>query len=115
MEKMTINQKIDAIVEAGIENLTAEDFAFLIERAQKSVRKPTKPGNRKPTAKQVENEEFKAQIVNILVDGPMTATQVAQALSWDGTQKAAALLTQLKNAGAIVREKAGKNIVFKLV
>lgn len=52
----------------------------------------------KMTAKQVENGELKDKIVATLNEVPVTATQVGEAFEIS-TQKASALLRQLKDAG----------------
>lgn len=107
MTKATITERINAI---ALDTLTEEDFAFLKERALKSVRKAS--GERKPTKAQKENEGVKAQILEVLSEG-MTATQVGEAIGIS-QHKASALLTQLKNAGQIVREQNGKQTIFKV-
>jgi len=107
MTKATITERINAI---ALDTLTEEDFAFLKERALKSVRKAS--GERKPTKAQKENEGVKAQILEVLGEG-MTATQVGEAVGIS-QHKASALLTQLKNAGQVVREQNGKQTIFKV-
>lgn len=66
-----------------------------------------------PTKKQVENEGYKAEILNVLAgsDG-LTATQVGAHFGWNGSQKASALLTQMEKAGAVVKSKNGKTTLF---
>ena len=107
MTKATITERINAI---ALDTLTEEDFAFLKERALKSVHKAS--GERKPTKAQKENEGVKAQILEVLGEG-MTATQVGEAVGIS-QHKASALLTQLKNAGQVVREQNGKQTIFKV-
>lgn len=108
---MTIADRINAI---NFDTLTEADFDFLVERAMKSIR-PAAKGPRKPTKRQLENEQFKEQIVNILADTDgLTATQVGEHFGWDGSQKAAALLHQLMKDGEVVQDKTGKAILFKV-
>ena len=111
MTKMTITDRINAI---SLDTLTQTDFDFLVDRARKSVHKAGKR-SQKPTKKQVENEGFKAQILNILADNDgLTATQVGEHFGWSGSQKAAALLNQLIATNEVVKVKDGKAILFKI-
>lgn len=106
MTKTTITEQINAI---AFDTLTEEQFAFLIERALKSVRKST--GERKPTKTQVANEGLKAEILGILGEG-MTATDVGKALNIS-VQKASALLKQMIDVDEVVKFKEGKVTLFK--
>jgi len=110
MEKMTITARINAI---DFANLSADDFAFLKERALKSVRKSN--GTRKATKNQVENEGIKGAIVDFLgnTEGA-TATAIAEGLGLSSNQKASALLKQLVDNGSVVKVKEGKVTLFKV-
>lgn len=73
----------------------------------------------KPSAKQLENEGFKNDILNILTenDRPMTITEIMIALN-DPTlsnQRVSALVTQLKNANLIERIEIKKKAYFSIV
>ena len=107
MTKTTITEQINAI---AFDTLTEEQFAFLVERALKSVRKST--GERKPTKTQVANEGLKAEILGILGEG-MTATDAGKAVDIS-VQKASALLKQMVDAGEVVKFKEGKVTLFKV-
>jgi hypothetical protein len=107
MTKATITERINAI---ALDTLTEEDFAFLKERALKSVRKAS--GERKPTKRQVENDVIKTQILGMLGDG-MTATQVSETLGIS-VQRASALLKQMVDVAEIARVKDGKTLLFKV-
>jgi predicted HTH transcriptional regulator len=108
---MTIKERINGI---AFENLTAEDFEFLKERALKSVRKPSE--HKGLTKAQKENEGFKNKILEILTEkGAMTATQVGAEFGWSGSQKASALLKQMVDAGTVTKAKEGKATVFSAV
>ena len=61
-------------------------------------------GERKPTAKQVENEGLKARILEILADGRMTCGELAKALDIT-SQRCSALLRQLGADGTKEVEK----------
>lgn len=108
MMNMTIKERINGI---AFENLTAEDFEFLKERALKSIRKPSE--RKGPTKAQKENEGIKATIAETLADAEkaMTATEVGNAVGIS-CQKASALLKQMVDAGTATKAKEGKATVF---
>ena len=105
---MTIKERINGI---AFENLSAEDFEFLKERALKSIRKPSE--RKGLTKAQKENEGIKATIAETLADAEkaMTATEVGNALCIS-CQKASALLKQMVDAGTVTKAKEGKATVF---
>ena len=108
MEKVTIKERINGI---AFENLTAEDFEFLKERALKSVRKPSE--HKGLTKAQKENEGIKATIADALAgaEKALTATEVGNVVGIS-CQKASALLKQMVDAGEIAKAKDGKATVF---
>ena len=57
-----------------------------------------KSGERKPTAKQVENEKIKEDIKGLLMDGRMTCGELAKALDIT-SQRCSALLRQMGEDG----------------
>jgi predicted HTH transcriptional regulator len=63
---------------------------------------------------QVENIALKADIGIMLMDGGMTATNIAKELD-KTVQKASALLRQMVEDGKVERAKDGKSTVFVLV
>lgn len=108
--KMNLTEQINSI---AFEGLTEEQFAFLKERALKSIRKASKAKGL--TKAQKENLGFKEQILALLAQkGKMTATQVGAEFGWAGSQKATALLTQLTKEGEVVRTEEGKVKFFAL-
>lgn len=75
-----------------------------------------KTANKKPTAKQQENECHKQQILDTLAgsENPQKCGEIAKALDISG-QKCSALLTQLVDAGAVDRvEGEKKQTLFRL-
>lgn len=64
-----------------------------------------KTANKAPTAKQKENEKLKVEILNALTatGAPATVGEIMMATGLTSNQKVSALLTQLKNAGKVVR------------
>ena len=101
--KMTQRDYFNEIIALAEANDRADLVNFCKDRISK-----LKSGSSKPTKNQIENESIKVQIVEMLASGPMSATEIAKALDITG-QKATALLTLLKKAGAVVRvEEKGK-------
>lgn len=112
-EKMTLTEQINAI---AFEGITEEQFAFLKERALKSVRKNSGTAKRGLTKTQKDNLGFKEKIVALLAEeGSMTATQVGEKLGWKGSQKASALLGQLVKEGKVNRTEEGRVTLFSAV
>lgn len=89
-EKMTISARINAM---NYENLSEEDFAFLVERALKSVR-PAAKGPRKPTKQQLENAAIAEKIAAYIEEnGPVTCADVMKEFDLS-SQRAAAILNR---------------------
>lgn len=75
--------------------------------------------NTKPTKTQLENEKLKELILAVLKDKgtPQTISQImneAEELSILTNQRISALLTQLKNAGKVVRTEEKKKAYFAI-
>lgn len=101
MDALTI--AIEAIGESNSE--AVEVLENMITQLEKRSLAP-----KKPTKRQVENVAVKEAIVTALkgAEAPMSAKAVGEALEIT-TQRASALLTQLKNEGVVVRtEEKGK-------
>ena len=86
-----------------------------LEKMKASFEK--KSTNRKPTAKQTENEALKAEILTILEGSEgMTASEVFAAIKTEGVvlQRVTALLTQMKNDQTVERFMEKKKALFKV-
>lgn len=74
--------------------------------------------DRKPTKTQTANEGIKAEILELLADGTArTVTEImaeVPSLADASNQKAASLVRQLKDSGAIVREEIKRKAYFKI-
>ena len=112
--KMTVNDKFATVKAFLIENGADEDMVrFISERIGLQAKKNS--GSKKPTKTQVENEEVKTEILFILSNEGMTATQVMASLSEEyAIQKVTALLTAMVKAGTIERTKDKKSVLFSL-
>lgn len=111
--KIKVADKFDgviALLNGEPTEMSVEDaVAFITERKAMHTKKSA--GERKPTAKQVENEGIKAQIVEVLSASelPMSVADIMEGVGIDSNQRVTALLTQLAKAKAVVRtEVKGK-------
>lgn len=77
-----------------------------------------KAGSTKPTAKQVENEEFKVTIADILALSaePKTVTEIIATgrLGDISNQRVSAILKQMVDAGTVVKTMDKKRALFSL-
>lgn len=92
-----------------------EDVRTKVENIKASIeKKNASSGSGKPTAKQIENEGYMAQIVDCLANSPepMTIKQICQAIGIDSNQKVSALVTLLKKSGKVVRNEVKKVAYF---
>lgn len=108
--KMTYAAAIDLAIAALGEGEAAEKLAALkVQLAKRGS------GSKGLTKVQKENAVLKEQIVELLADGGMTATEVADHFEIK-VQKASALLSQLydKGNGPVKRVKEGRTLRFEL-
>ena len=74
--------------------------------------------DRKPTKTQEANEGIKAEILELLSDGvARTVTEImaeVPSLAEASNQKAASLVRQLKDSGAVTREEIKRKAYFKI-
>lgn len=89
----------------------------MVEMANKYIEQlDSRNENRKPSKNQLENEGFKAEILNILGPIGMTVTEVVKALDNDelSNQRVSALMTQLVKSGKVVRVVEKRKAYFSL-
>ena len=102
-KKMTIVEQYEAIIGKVEGVLSAEEIAFLKERAEMHSKKNA---SRKPTKAQEENEVIKTAILDFMADGvARTVTDIQKAVGLESNQKASALVRQLKEADLLVRKE----------
>ena len=102
-KKLTIVEQYEAIIGKVEGVLSADEIAFLKERAELHAKKNA---SRKPTKAQEENEEIKARILEFMSDGvSRTITDIQKAVGLDSNQKTSALVRQLKDADLMVRKE----------
>ena len=111
-KKMTIVEKYEAIIGKVEGVLTADEIAFLKERAEMHSKKNA---NRKPTKAQTENEGIKTAILDFMVEGKSyTVTEIQKGVGLESNQKASALIRQLKEADLVVRKEEKGKAYFSL-
>ena len=104
-DKMTITERINSI---NFDDMTQEDFDFLVDRALKSVRKGS--GVKKESKAHKENAKFAEQVDELAGDkGYVTINEVQLALDLQTPQKAQAIV---KAAGYV---KTDENVDGKAV
>ena len=91
------------------------DYKAYLENELNLVIKKNTYKSTKPTKNQIENEKLKDTILETLKanEKPMTATEISTAINIS-VNKASALLTQLKEDNAIVREVIKRKAYFSI-
>lgn len=108
--KMTIAEQYEAIIEKAKGVLSAEEIAFLEDRKEKHL---AKNATKKMTKAQVENEEIKKDILESMNENQCyTATEIQKLVGLESFNKASALITQLKDAGLVIRSMSKGRAYF---
>lgn len=112
MKKMTYVDALNVAIELT-EGEVREKLTALRDATAKR-----NSADRKPTKTQEANEGIKAEILELLADGTArTVTEIMEgvpSLREASNQKAASLVRQLKDNGAIVREEIKRKAYFKI-
>jgi hypothetical protein len=89
--------------------------AFIDERKAMHAKKSN--GERKPTPQQVENEQTKEKILDVLRNAelPMAVADIMESVGMDSNQRMTALLTQLRNADKVVRTEVKGKAYYAIV
>ena len=114
---MTKNMTYAQALEIAINTVTDEVAKDRLVALKASIEKRNS-ADRKPTKTQQANEGIKAEILEFMADGgKYTVTDImAGVASLEGAsnQKAASLVRQLKDSGAIVREEIKRKAYFSI-
>lgn len=110
MQKVTIKEHFVEVAEV-LRGVEREDLAEFIEGRIAILDK--KSENKKATAKQVENEGIKADILAALEGRSVTVGELVKEFELS-SQKLSALLTQLVKDGKVVRNVEKKVAYFSL-
>ncbi len=106
---MTKRETITAMLNDSHITSNADFKAYLENELALVIKKNTYKSS-KPTKTQVENENLKDRILEVLTE-PMTATQISEKVGIS-VNKASALLTQLKEDNSVVREVVKRKAYF---
>lgn len=116
MEKKMTKREWFAVLKAMVEKsemVNKEGAVAFIDHEVSLLDK--KSGSAKPTKNQVENEDFKKAIAEVLAGGKvMTATEVMVATNIPSNQRASAILKQMINEGTVVRTETKGKAYFSL-
>lgn len=112
----------DATIASTVENvggMKVDDFKKFLTHEIELLDKKSTAKSTKPTKTQLENEKLKELILTVLKDKgtPQTISQImaeSEELSTLTNQRISALLTQLKNAGKVVRTEEKKKAYFAI-
>ena len=115
-KKMTIAETLAEIVNSY--DLSEEHKAFLLERADKASRKSS-TGERKPTAKQVENAKVAETVYEAMEPNrAYTVSEMVKVIpAFDGVSAsyANAIVKKLKDSGKVVRTEVKGRAYFTKV
>lgn len=120
-KKMTKKETINLLIDVLMGNQEVEDMQIFIDfltRERELLEK--KSSKSTPTKTQLENENIKNVIVEVLTesDRPLTITEIQKAnagLEVLSNQKISSLLTQLKEENRVVRTEEKKKAYFSVV
>lgn len=117
MKKMTIADKFNALLEKY--PFTEDERAFIKDRIDKATRKTD--GEKKLTAKQIQNAAVADEVYAFMADTPDTAYTVSELLkvcpAFDGCSAsyANAIVKKLKDAGRVARTEIKGRAYFTAV
>ena len=110
---MTIVEQYESIIAKVDGVLSADEVAFLKERAELHAKKNA---TRKPTKAQAENEGIKAEILEFMESGrAYTVAEIQKGVGLETNQKASALVRQLRQSGAVERSEVKGKAYFTKV
>ena len=119
MEKITLKVGFARALEDYKRIGDEEMVAFFEKRLEQANKKST--AERKPTAHQQENEEFKQKILNLFIDGELTLISTLYSRFVDNfgdgvitVNRLIALVTQLKNEGKVTRTEIKGKAYFTI-
>lgn len=117
-KKKTIAEILTEIAENKAYGLSEEHKAFLLERAEKASRKSS-TGERKPTAKQVENAKTAEAVYEAMESNrAYTVSEMIKVIpAFDGVSAsyANAIVKKLKDAGRVTRSEVKGRAYFTKV
>ena len=99
--------------------VTSEEIVKFCTHEIELLNKKSSSSSGKPTKTQVENEKYKEYILATLteVDRPMTISEImenCEGIAGLKNQRVSAIVTQLKNAGKVIRTEEKKKAYFSI-
>jgi predicted transcriptional regulator len=117
VKKLTKKDRFNQLLEIPAVQADTELVAF-IEHEIDLLNNKNKADNKKPTAKQLENEKLKVAILNGMEENRLYAiaemTKIFPECDGLSTPKMSSVLNQLANEGKIVKETDKRKIYWKL-
>lgn len=117
VKKLTKKDRFNQLLEIPAVQENTELVAF-IEHEIELLNNKNKADNKKPTAKQLENEKLKVAILNGMEENRLYAiaemTKIFPECDGLSTPKMSSVLNQLANEGKIVKETDKRKIYWKL-
>lgn len=118
MTKMTNSVALATAIEVLANNEKYDEVVTKLKNIKASIDKKSSNKSDKPTAKQVENEKLKNEILDFLADGEKyTITEMIKGIpsfADFSTSKVSALVRLLKEENKIVREEIKRKAYFSL-
>ena len=117
VKKLTKKDRFNQLLEIPAVQANTELVAF-IEHEIELLNNKNKADNKKPTAKQLENEKLKVAILSGMEENRLYAiaemTKIFPECDGLSTPKMSSVLNQLANEGKIVKETDKRKIYWKL-
>ena len=111
----TLRTYVESLGDAKIGDLPADDVLAFIDHEVELLAKKS-GGEKKPTAKQTENDGIKQTIIDGMAENRLyTITEVQKEICPDlSNQRVSALMRQLKDEGKVVRTEDKRKAYFSL-
>ena len=119
MTKKDMFNEIINLMNGESSAVTNEEIVKFCTHEIESLTKKSSSSSGKPTKTQVENEKYKEYILATLteVDRPMTISEImenCEGIAGLKNQRVSAIVTQLKNAGKVIRTEEKKKAYFSI-
>ena len=119
MTKKDMFNEIINLMNGESSAVTSEEIVKFCTHEIELLNKKSSSSSGKPTKTQVENEKYKEYILATLteVDRPMTISEImenCEGIAGLKNQRVSAIVTQLKNAGKVIRTEEKKKAYFSI-
>ena len=119
MTKKDMFNEIINLMNGKTSAVTNDEIVKFCTHEIEKKKKKSSSSSGKPTKTQVENEKYKEYILATLteVDRPMTISEImenCEGIAGLKNQRVSAIVTQLKNAGKVIRTEEKKKAYFSI-